>query len=48
MGRRKTHIGILWGKPHKERDHEEDKGVGRSIILKWILERYGGGGQEVA
>jgi hypothetical protein len=36
--RRGMHIAIWWER-QKERDHEEDQGVGDGIILKWILER---------
>jgi hypothetical protein len=30
------HKGFWWGDP-RERDHLEDLGVGRRIILKWIF-----------
>jgi hypothetical protein len=32
----------FWLKHLKGLDHSEDLGVGRRIILEWILEKYGG------
>jgi hypothetical protein len=29
-----------WWESQKERDHEEDLGDGRRIILKWISKKY--------
>jgi hypothetical protein len=40
-GRREMHIE-LWWETQKEEDHWEDLDVGGRIILKWILESYGG------
>jgi hypothetical protein len=37
-GRRGKHIGYWWEK-QMEKDHWDDKDVGRLTILKWILER---------
>jgi hypothetical protein len=31
-----VHTGFWWG-DLRERDHLEDMGIGRSIILKWIV-----------
>jgi len=32
----------LWGYL-REVDHLEDLGVGRKVILKWIIKKWGGG-----
>jgi hypothetical protein len=37
MGRREMHVGFWW-ESQKERDHEEDIGIGGSLILKLVLE----------
>jgi hypothetical protein len=37
MGRRVVHTWFIW-EGQKEGDHQEDLGIGGSIILKWILE----------
>lgn len=36
------HIGFCW-ESHKERGHQEDLHIGRTIILKWIWETGWGG-----
>ena len=36
------HTGFCWG-DLKKRDHLEDVGIGRSIILKWIVKKRDGG-----
>jgi hypothetical protein len=41
---REVHTGLQWGKL-REGDHLEDPGIDGRIILKWILERLGGGAQ---
>jgi hypothetical protein len=41
IGRRGMHVGYWW-ESEKERDHWEGQNVGGWIILKWILERWGG------
>jgi hypothetical protein len=38
MGGRGMRIGYWW-ESQKEREHYEDKDVGRWTIIKWILER---------
>jgi hypothetical protein len=38
MARRKMRMGFWW-ESLKERDHQEDLGVGGRIILEWMLER---------
>jgi hypothetical protein len=42
MGRGEVHAWIWWGNL-RYGDHLEDPGVGGRIILKWILEKWGGG-----
>jgi hypothetical protein len=41
MKGRRTHIGCWW-ENLRERDHYENKDMGGWIILRWILEEYGG------
>jgi hypothetical protein len=38
MGKRGMHIGYYW-EIQKDRDHYEDKDVGRWIVLKLILNK---------
>jgi hypothetical protein len=38
-GRGEAHTGFWWGYP-RERDHLEDLGVDRKIILRWIFEKW--------
>jgi hypothetical protein len=40
MGLRGMHMRFQW-ESQKERDHWEDLGVGRRIILNWILREIG-------
>jgi hypothetical protein len=42
MGERRGAYMALVGKP-EERNHLEEPGVDRRIILKWLIERLGGG-----
>jgi len=35
------HTGFWWG-DLRERDHVEDLGIDRGIILKWIFKKYDG------
>ena len=35
------HTG-LWWVDHRERDHLEDLGINRKIILKWISKKWDG------
>jgi hypothetical protein len=39
MGERKGHTGFWWGNL-RERDHLEDPGVDRRIILRWIFWKW--------
>jgi hypothetical protein len=41
MGRRGTRVGYWWYSQW-ERNHYEDQGTGKWIILRWILERWDG------
>jgi hypothetical protein len=43
IGEGRGAISFWWGNL-MERGHLEDPGAGGRIILKWILERLGGGG----
>jgi hypothetical protein len=43
MGRGKVYTGFGWGNL-KERDHLEDPGIDRRIILRWIFKKSGWGG----
>jgi len=36
-----VHTGFSWGNP-RERDHVEDPGVYRRIMLRWIFKKYNG------
>jgi hypothetical protein len=38
-GRGETHTGFWWGNL-KERDHLEDLGLKRSVILRWIFSKW--------
>jgi hypothetical protein len=40
-GRGEVRTGFWW-EVLKERDHLEDLGVGRRIILKWLFKKWGG------
>jgi hypothetical protein len=40
-GRREIHTGVLWGNLNG-RDHVENLGIDRRIILKWILKKWDG------
>jgi hypothetical protein len=42
--RRKEEPIGYWRESQRERDRWEDKGIGGRIILRWILERWNGGG----
>jgi len=37
-GREETYLGFWWGKL-RERDHLENPGVDRNIILRWIFRK---------
>jgi hypothetical protein len=39
MGGGETYTGFWWGHP-RERDHLEDPGIDRRIILKWIFMKW--------
>jgi hypothetical protein len=39
MGRGEVYKGFWWGKL-RERDHSEDPGVVRRIILKWMFRKW--------
>jgi len=39
MDRGEAYTGFWWGNL-RERDHLEEKGVGRSIILRWIFRKW--------
>jgi hypothetical protein len=41
-GREEAHTGFWWGNL-RERDHLEDQGVDRRIILRWIFRKWDGG-----
>jgi hypothetical protein len=41
-GRGEVRTGFWWGNV-RERDHLEDRGVNRRIILRWILRKWVGG-----
>jgi len=41
MGRGEAHIGFWWGNL-RERDHLEDHGIDRKIILRWIFKTWEG------
>jgi len=38
LGRTEMHAGFWWGNM-KERDHIEDLGTDKKIILKWLLKK---------
>jgi hypothetical protein len=40
-----VYTGLWWGNL-RERDHMEDPGVDRRIILRWIFRKWDGGGME--
>jgi len=43
--RGEVHTGLWWGNL-RERDHLEDSGVDGRVILKWVFEKWNGGGVE--
>ena len=45
MGERRAVCGVLLGKV-RVRDHLEDPGIGRRIILRWIFRKWVVGGVE--
>jgi hypothetical protein len=45
-GREEVHTGFWWG-DLKERDHLKNPGVDERIILKWIFQKWDGGGTGV-
>ena len=40
MGRGEVHTGFLGGGNLRERDHLEDPGIDRRIILRWIFRKW--------
>jgi len=39
MGREEVYTGFWWGNL-RERDHSEDAGIDRTIILRWIFRKW--------
>jgi len=39
MGRREAYVGFWWGNL-RERDHLENPGVERKIILRWTFRKW--------